>query len=583
MISILFVSCNSRKQAPSQTQEELIQDEQSLLVTQDKTSDSAETIDFGAIGLNESKSKNITITNKSNGTIYFDLSDLQSKVNNTQRFQIISTSCTILKSNKSCTIRILYKYISSENYASIISSQIITGVANQNYGKLILIGSKKEPTIEQNATQISQLGSISNINDKVRYYIQNPGTQAESILNSIPPEFIILQNNCDKVLKPKKTCWIDLKLDPTKLTNISSIQKTILINNTPKQIKLGNIPNSITQDLALCNETSIKINNECINISNYYNIQCNCYKNIPYTQSQTSFIMDGPLNTGIGYQTLDLYIPAIPNGKMVIYTHPMGENKELDVQYEVALKEEALIRGYSFISVEFRHPILEADELNSITNQWDIIHALKFARLNMKAFHLTDVDNIYSFSYSKGSLLLANITSNNDQLSDIFGRIGIKKMFILDGQVTYNLDSYYQNFIDKDSIRINIFITMSSFSYFANLNNLAKSAMGFKLTSDLAVLDSLRQVSAETNLIPSNKLPDIFFAYNQANKNRLLKSNEVLSTSGVFNINESDYLLHNPQSATAFCGVYSQFKTCNNIDNLQYNLDIQGIFNFFNN
>jgi hypothetical protein len=122
---------------------------------------------------------------------------------------------------------------------------------------------------------------------------------------------------------------------------------------------------------------------------------------------------------------------------------------------------------------------------------------------------------------------------------------------------------------------------MSASSYFYNLNNLAKASLGFKLTTDLNVIDSLRNISTETALVDSGKLPDVYLAYNHLNKGRLLKSNEVLSTSGALDVNESDYLLHNPQSLDRFCSVYSLFKSCSGVDNLQYNLDINGVFNFF--
>jgi hypothetical protein len=589
ILCLLTISCVSNNQNNENNQ--VILDEvssseiQDLIISDENTNiEIIDTVDFGSIGENETHNKQVTITNKLNSSLQLDLSDLQAKINETQRFKININSCpTILKVNKSCIINISLSYVNNEDYTQPISSKITTNNANPNYGKIVLIGAKKSPTLSVNTITTSQLGYIYSLTDKVRYYLTNTGTQAQTLVNDIPTEFTIIQNTCNPILKPSKTCLIELQPNRNNLTNVSEFQKTITINSAIKQIKTTNIPTSVTQDLKICNDKSIQINNACINLASYYNTQCDCYQNIPYTATQTSFVMDGTLNTGIGYQKLDLYLPAIPNGKMVVYTHPMGENKEIDTDYEIALKNEALLRGYSFITVEFRHPILESDEANSTTNQWDIINALKFARLNLKAFHLSDVDNIYSFSYSKGSLILANITTNSSQMSDLFGRIGIKKMFILDGQVTYNFTSYYQNFIDKNSIKINSFISVSALSYFTNLNNLAKASFGFKLTSDLNVLDSLRQVPSETKLISTSKLPDIFFAYNHANKNRLLKSNEILSTSGSFNLVESDYLLHNPQSATAFCGSYSQIKSCGTSDNLQNNLNIPNVFNFFEN
>lgn len=578
LLLVIIIGC-SNKEKTNQTLENSVPLEEQSIVIQDNQSNFIETIDFGSVKQGSTITKNIIISNKTRSTIPLDLSGVTAQIESTQRFRVISNNCTLLKINQICKLIVKFQYVENES-DSLVETQIFRSDRTEAFGSLIFLGVKQISNPEQSSIQVKQIGTMINANSKIRYYLQNTGVKIANVLNNIPGEFLILNNNCKAVMKPKETCWIDLKIDPSKIISVGAFQKTITINNENKVIQIGVIPQG-SQDVALCNSSTIRINNVCVPLSNYYNEQCGCFKDIPYVDQQTSFTMDGPMNTGVGFQKMDLYKSANPNGKIVVYTHPMGGNKDLDIEYETLLKNEAINRGYSFVSIEFRHPILESDEVNSTVNQWDIINSLKFVRLNMQAFNLWNVDDIYSFSYSKGSLLLANITMNSPEMIDVFGRIGLKKMFILDGQVTYNFNSYYQNFIDKNPIQLNMFISMSALSYFTNLNNLAKASLGFKLTSDLSVIDALRNVSSETQIIPSNKLPDIFFAYNHANKNRLLRSNEVLSPSGVLNMTESDYLLHNPQSGALFCSHYNIIKSCNIVDGLNYFFNVNDVFNFF--
>jgi hypothetical protein len=163
-------------------------------------------------------------------------------------------------------------------------------------------------------------------------------------------------------------------------------------------------------------------------------------------------------------------------------------------------------------------------------------------------------------------------------------------MYIYDGQVTYNYDLYYNNFMDKGTVTFGsgfFKVTMSAPSAFDQVNSSSQSMTGMILTKDPTVVDALRNVSNSSimNSIPLISLPDVYFGYNHLNKNRLLSSGELVSRLIPFelNINETDYMLHNPQSMSIFCAKYSAYKLCNGIDNLQYILPLDSVFSFFSN
>ena len=308
------------------------------------------------------------------------------------------------------------------------------------------------------------------------------------------------------------------------------------------------------------------------------NPSCNCYKDIFYSQSDPWNIDGG---SSIGDLNMDVYLSNNPNGEVIIYSHPMNKNKELN-SFELNLKNQLNSIGYTFVSIEFRHPILEQSQINLSTDQFDIIKAIKKIRTHSSEFNLNNKNDISSVSFSKGSIVLANILSEDRSLKDIFGIIQLKKMYLLDSQVTYNYDTYYEKFINKNNITIYSFGvpigSISALDAFNEINNASQSTFGFSLTTDLNVIDSYRNINNIKSFYP-----ELRFAFNQ--KRESLISPADLTTSLiplVLDVNKMDYFLHNPEGGFLFCSEY--LGICNIKDDLKFNenIIINDILEFFN-
>jgi hypothetical protein len=291
-----------------------------------------------------------------------------------------------------------------------------------------------------------------------------------------------------------------------------------------------------------------------------------------------------------------LYIPSNPNGELILFAHPVGETKEMNSTFSQPLLASLLQEGYAVASIEFRHPIMERAIISNINqDQWDLILALKMIRQNLNFMGVSSVGNISAVAHSKGSLILANLLSSNNLLSDNQGFLTLKKLYLYDSQITYNLDTHYNLFTGTQInpicyLNLGFGCMVGPFSPYQALvyfNNLFDSAGGMALTTNLSVVDSYRSVtdsSLMNNLNNTRTLPIIRFAFNQPNAGK--RSPQFLINGDLsLNYAETDYLIHNPLSIDHFCNNYNNYVNngCSGASSYNFNINnvLSDIINFF--
>lgn len=303
--------------------------------------------------------------------------------------------------------------------------------------------------------------------------------------------------------------------------------------------------------------------------SSLLNVSSGAYENISYIKNDTvTWTIDGSLNTGVGFRKLDIYKPISSNQKAIIFFHPLTKTKTLSDSFLISLKNNFINKGYIFISVEFRHPAVEG--FSTVEEQFDIAKSISFIS-KMSSFLNIDKNELNIIGYSKGSLALANILDSRlDNYID--EEFNIKKIYLLDAQITYNKDTYYNLFIDKNQVDYG-FLSISAYDAFTTLNDSSKFIAGFQLISDSNAVDSYLSSlnSSHMNSIKDN-LPILRMGYNHNEKGLIPVSNVLTSVIPLqINTNEFDYLMHNPRSITVLCNEYNKYGTCSGIDYLNYN------------
>jgi hypothetical protein len=120
-------------------------------------------------------------------------------------------------------------------------------------------------------------------------------------------------------------------------------------------------------------------------------------------------------------QSFDFY-PA-PSGTtlpapLIIWAHPNGSSKAIapGSPTYLALVAPALEAGFSFASIEFRHPVVNDAEADSPANlgvpHYDIARALQFMRASAWALGI-DRRNVFLLARSRGTLALWTATQND--------------------------------------------------------------------------------------------------------------------------------------------------------------------------
>lgn len=118
-------------------------------------------------------------------------------------------------------------------------------------------------------------------------------------------------------------------------------------------------------------------------------------------------------------QTFDLVRPATVSASsavpLIVWAHPNGMSKALPVSSATykALVPPALSAGFAFASIEFRHPVVNEEPLNSDpVPHLDLARAVQFIRANAKALGI-DPRNIFVVGQSRGSLALWTVLQDD--------------------------------------------------------------------------------------------------------------------------------------------------------------------------
>jgi hypothetical protein len=318
-----------------------------------------------------------------------------------------------------------------------------------------------------------------------------------------------------------------------------------------------------------------------------YDVSCNCYRDVDYVNNDSvNWIVDnGFYINDVVKRDMNVYLPTgTPNGKMIIYTHPVGETKDMNGIFASGFLESMTGEGYLVSSVEFRHPILEGSQLNNLAeDQVDIIRAVRKIRENYSHLGMNNPDSLISVGYSKGSFILSNILSNEPLLIDEFGRMVFEKVYLYDGQITYNFDTYHSLFIVDTLPSLICYVEFlgsclvgefTPYQALAFVNDDVLVGLGtIALTRDPNVNESYRNVKnvpLMTNLSLNEYIPEIRFGNNQPNVGK--RSPQFLVDSSLnIDYGEFDYLLHQPMSPNYFCTELLPYSTnCSSISNLGF-------------
>jgi hypothetical protein len=246
-------------------------EEQPIVLNSDKNGISAESVDLGTVTTGVTNSKTITVSNQSGATLSLTFADLQSKISANTRFSIGSNSCSsTLKTGKVCSFIVNLSYVSSEVYNSI-TTNIVSGVSNSEYGKIVLSGAKQDPQVVVNKLNLFEIFkpsdlilnfSLSDTNTSVtkRLYFSNI-TQKNYEFPTInqPANAVISNNTCIGVIKLSKACFFDVTYSYTADPDFKSFNELISftssdagiitdnqqinlnITNTLPEIKVGNL------------------------------------------------------------------------------------------------------------------------------------------------------------------------------------------------------------------------------------------------------------------------------------------------------------------------------------------------------
>lgn len=121
-------------------------------------------------------------------------------------------------------------------------------------------------------------------------------------------------------------------------------------------------------------------------------------------------------------QRFDLYrVPgssATTPAPLIVWAHPNGSSKAIPPgsTAEAVLLKPALAAGFSFASVEFRHPVANRNESDSPANpgvpHYDLARALQFIRANAAALGI-DRRNVFVVGGSRGTLSLWTVLQDD--------------------------------------------------------------------------------------------------------------------------------------------------------------------------
>lgn len=154
--------------------------------------------------------------------------------------------------------------VGQENYNSAITFSSTDPLLDPT-GLQIAVSITNQPVIVPAiSVSFNQVGTIKNLatqTDSSRIYIANTGSNdIDTSTIVLPSQYVISGTSCATPLKIGKSCFYDLKIDPTKTENMISLVSTVTIGSSSTQIKSGVMSNIATT----CSSGFNPINNSCI-------------------------------------------------------------------------------------------------------------------------------------------------------------------------------------------------------------------------------------------------------------------------------------------------------------------------------
>ncbi|MBX9400600.1 hypothetical protein K4L06_04690 [Lysobacter sp. BMK333-48F3] len=157
-------------------------------------------------------------------------------------------------------------------------------------------------------------------------------------------------------------------------------------------------------------------------------------------------------------QQFDFYrAPSTTPTPLIVWAHPNGMSKTLSdasPMYQ-ALVAPALRAGFSFASLEFRHPVTNQDEANSGTDprvpHYDIAYALQFIRANAQALNI-DKRNVFLVGQSRGTLAVWTALQDDMRDPDSADPVArqstrVNAVYAVNAQTTYSGAEFAELFI----------------------------------------------------------------------------------------------------------------------------------------
>jgi hypothetical protein len=164
------------------------------------------------------------------------------------------------------------------------------------------------------------------------------------------------------------------------------------------------------------------------------------------------------------HQLFDFYrVPSTEKVPLIVWAHPNGMSKDLlasSAMYQ-ALVAPALAAGFSFASLEFRHPVANEDDPNNANDpripHYDIARALQFIRANADALGI-DTRNIFLVGQSRGSLgvwtALQDDMARSGALNPVLRQsTRVNAVYAVNAQTTYDGAEFARLFVvesDRD-------------------------------------------------------------------------------------------------------------------------------------
>jgi hypothetical protein len=154
------------------------------------------------------------------------------------------TNTSSLKLNGTCFFEVTYQF---DQTKPLINDQItfsspdpLVNTANVSISLTVVNQPIVTPITSAVVTTVGSLANLADSSTKMRIYISNNGgSSIDTATMTIPDPFMIDSSSCSSLLKINKTCFVDLKLDPSKTSNMTSVLSAGSISGIPFNIQAG--------------------------------------------------------------------------------------------------------------------------------------------------------------------------------------------------------------------------------------------------------------------------------------------------------------------------------------------------------